>query len=433
MTIFARQNSLCCCRVLWGVGRFLTSIPPARSSGTRHRKSYYKPNTNTMNKKKLFILAAGSMLLLSACEKQGQSFFRIDGDRITFDVTMDGATAADKQAYNGPAQRIFFTSGDQVYINGAICDVNPIAAAAIPGSSSTFSPLAQMTASLSDNGTYEFVYPAAAVTKDGDSYTAHFPNDVRAMSNIQSYNAFDATDDMGFSAPVWPMYFKTQDLDSQNGIILKNTCSFIGFRVTLGADYFNRIFHDYYEYFGDPNFDTTFTAAPTIEPSSISLIGSGIRLAGDAQLDCSDTDAPVMVMSENLSQNDTLLIRLPADSSAQSNAQIVSRDLGIITIAPAPNNIQKSFALEFTYYIRHSNGELSVLTHIFRGNSTTAPIERNHLYYMNIGLADLPKTITGTSTGDNMVKGSASGDEAILKYVDQNGNACTVKVVTNKK
>ena len=244
-------------------------------------------------KKRLMLLAAGGMLLFAACEKNDRKPYTIAGDHITFNFSMGVPNDSEKQAYDGPLRRIFFTSGDQMYINGQVCAVTPLATSSVVGSTASYSPYGSATADLSSDGSYKFVYPAAPMAVDTASgmYATTMPEMVVALDIDQASGDFSniVAYDSQYVAPVWPMSFGTQNIEQETEIVLKNTCAFFAPRVCYSNAVANVLFSPIT---GQTYSDSNPAPALTIEKG---FIGSrAMRLGGDVVLDDTDADNPYM-------------------------------------------------------------------------------------------------------------------------------------------
>lgn len=344
-----------------------------------------------MKTKNLFALAAGCMLLFAACEKRSETFYRVNGDRITFDVALDNPTTTGKQAFNGPAKRCFFTAGDSIYINHTGCAVTPIASATVPGSSATFSPMAQMTTTLSNDGSYEFAYPYSKISFSDSEWRAYLPEFVIAMDdNLSNYDISAARGFNGGQNPVWPMYFSTQDIESENAVVLRNTCAFISTRLNLGPEWFNQnLSPTISECLGETY---TFTSAPDLCVFTWYLTSSE-WLSGDCYINKTNPSTPFLKISNDptSTKNQYVFAYTPSGTWCYDNShpgtQDVTNSLGVIPVIPlgqGPKNFQLRIGASFE--IDHG---ISVSVTITTPMKTiTDAIERNHLYYMNVNMVD---------------------------------------------
>lgn len=333
-------------------------------------------------KKSLMILAASTMILFAACNKEENNGYTINGDKITFGVTVTNPQDEGKQALNGENKMIYFTTGDQIIINGTACNVTPVAHPAFPTSNGSYSPVGQMTADVSSTGAYSFVYPASIFTNDGGVYRATFPRLARAINGQLGSTDFAEIDPV--YRPIWPMYYGIDDISNHNGMVeLENACTFISPEIKYGPAWATAVFGPLsHQNYGDDG-NGNYVPSPTLQITDGAL-WSNLKLHGPAHLDVTNGE---MVMDEVVAgQFDTLIWGAPQNAFVNDGHQAgleQSTIVGIIPLAPANNGNSKSFKMALTF--RASvEGQTYYMLFISREKTTTAALERNIRNYLRL-------------------------------------------------
>jgi len=287
-------------------------------------------------KKNLMIFAASTMLLFAACNKEEVSGngYTINGNKITFGMGMQSSD--DKQGFHGSQKKVFFSSTDQIYVNGLQYDVDPVADPDVPGTNDNYSSQARVTCDLATDGRYEFMYPYHTLQHSGSNYTATFPANVQALDgNIN--NMMDASiiaQGRSESVPIIPMYFVIPNINQFNGnVVLKNTVAFLAPNILYGDLWANKVFK--------PLTDITYDAQQQIARPIIHLLDGRIkanfRLTGAATL-VADADDPIMVYDNPLGSDEWDVVRFRFPNGAQLDAGQENYKLaGMIPIAPVIN------------------------------------------------------------------------------------------------
>ena len=309
-------------------------------------------------KKYSMIFAACAMVLFAACNKEEEKAYTVNGDMVTFNMGMDVIQNNDKQSYNGEQKRIFFTSDDQVIVNGTVCDVTPYPSH-IVGSNSTWSNRAKVTVPMAANNQYDFYYPAAVYndlssSKVSFGYGSTFPEEVVMLNGAQRNDISTWTNGM---VPVWPMYFRIPDLNNFSGIPeILNAVSFISPAITYGPAWCNEAFAPVT---GAANF--TNENCPTLYVTDV-IVTSSENLAGDAYLNNSNPNNPKMVLYDNeattivchaqgANQGEQGAAQVTATTGASSTSQEVINVLGIVPIPPMENLDSKSWQMQVYFHV----------------------------------------------------------------------------------
>lgn len=294
-------------------------------------------------KKSFMILAASSMLLFAACnkDKEENSAYTINGDQITFGVGMDSDQIDGKQSFNGEYRKIFFTTGDRMIINYDGATVYPVASDLYPGSTNAFSPVARVTTGVSADGSYDFMYPATdfRIDMNGD-FHSYFPQRILALSGSAVNNDFSQIDSA--RRPLWPMYAGIEDINEFTGrsVLMRNACSWLSPSFIYGPAWANFVFKPITGLtYGTNDANGVRIGCPTMVANN-GLIISDCKLWGHAHLDYSNKIAPVMVMDDlTRGTTDTVVYIAPQNALiVESNSGQTSNEImsvaGIIPVAP---------------------------------------------------------------------------------------------------
>lgn len=347
------------------------------------------------------IFAASTMLLFAACNKEENNGYTINGDKITFGLSMDDPQDQGKQAFYGRYKIVYFTEGDQIYVNNTPCNVMPQADPDWTGTTNAFSPYARVTADVSATGRYDFIYPAAVLQYDGTNYGATFPSMIQALSGYNN-NMLDETLIRleGDELPIWPMYYGIDDLNNVSGqIVLKNACAFLSPNFTYGPNWANKVFKPItgVQYGED-------IACPDMNIYD-GRIKSNIKLYGDAVLDYTNMNNPLMVVTDNMPAGGYQVLRFTSPQGSTITESVSNNEIlnvaGLIPIAPFEDSTTtKSFQMAFSFYLTLDvlNADSTVtptmyyLCFISDTNTTIRPIYRNHRYWMEINFQTLGNT-----------------------------------------
>ncbi len=285
------------------------------------------------------VLAASTLILFAACKKEENKGYTVNGDKITFGVGMDSRTDDGKQSFNGEYKRIYFTSGDQMFVNNAQYSVIPMASPEnFPGSTNEFSPAGRVTVDVNPSGSYNFIYPAAIFNENAGVYTATFPAEVNLLNGNAVNNEFSLIpEDL---RPIWPMALGIEDIATFYGdVILKNAVAFLSPNFIYGPAWCNVAFSRFtgvtYGTVGDVT-----TPCPVLTVKDV-VIRSSRKLTGEATLNMDSPEFPKMVMNGTLSGNarDVVVCHSPENTIITENNgtnQELLNIAGILPVAPMP-------------------------------------------------------------------------------------------------
>jgi hypothetical protein len=365
-------------------------------------------------KKSLMVLAASAVILFAACNKEENNGYTINGDQITFGVGSGIPQDEGKQSFSGRFKRVYFTTGDQMYVNGVAYPVRPQQSANATGSTGNFSPFAKVTVTASSTGSYDFVYPVNTMNPGTNGYTATYPAGVQALNGNALNNDLNAPTRSAryFAQPIWPMYANLASIDDFNGqIMMLNTCSFISPEVVYGPGWANEVFSELTgETYGDG------TPCPVLNFND-GRIRSNIQLNGPAHLDVSDPTWPVMVMDapDASYEANPYEIYFAAHEGAvvTDGTEAVGETqniAGIIPIAPIENRSAKQFRM-FLGLNTTINGTTYYL--LFRSNTATrtGSMERNLRYFLSVNMQTI-----GSTASAQAIKAPNYASDVVTNY-----------------
>lgn len=371
-------------------------------------------------KKSLMVLAASGALLFAACEKGSEKSYVIDGKDITFSLSMDTPKEDGKQSFNGSMKRSFFTDDDQIYINGTVCDVNPIATGEM-GTNASWSSIARATAPVSEDGRYSMVYPVSYMALTDAGYGTTFPSSVMALNGGVPRNDIATMGTSDYAAPAVPLYYHTDDVTQvRDGFMLKNTCSFFSPTVLYGPVWANIAFGPIAGVqFGDS------VAAPSLHVTGGSFM-TNFPLSGDAVLNSTVSDNPVMEIVENGNAKNYVKFQcsdntMVADNSNQVSGQEVQNITGMVVV-PAQEWIgTKNVSMTMTFDVE-INGNTYYCHFVTFPKNARMGIMRSTRYFVNLNLQTL--SLEGLGGRFSYLNGSA---EDYVAAVSQPGQAGRVE------
>lgn len=382
-------------------------------------------------KKNLMILAASTMLLFAACNKEEGNGYVINGNKITFGVGVDAPQMDGKQAYYGVDGRIFFTSGDQMFVNNTAYAVMPQTSdqARYSHYTNSWSGLAKVTSEVSENDAYEFIYPASIFNYRNDRYEATFPNQIQLV-NPAANNDFSVPPAyVNDNHPIWPMYFNIPDLQQFGGnIVLKNTTAFLCPTFQYTANWASEILAPVAtQIAGQDVYYNADNAAPALTLLEGGIM-SNIPLYGDAYLNTTTPSAPVMTMLPN---SNTSLYNLTF--GAAGNVQVFdnpsathSDQVGLIPVAPTDANAPETKSIKmWAHFTTTIANEVVNVTIITKTGEAAIDLDRNFVYTLFV---DMRTTSDVHFVASTDVQGNdVYCTEAEYKTAYQNNGYCVAK------
>lgn len=357
-------------------------------------------------KKCLMVLAASTLILFAACKKEENKGYTVNGDQITFGVGMDSRTDDDKQSFNGEYKRIYFTTGDQMFVNNAQYSVIPMEAPNYPGSTNAFSPVGRVTVDVNPSGSYNFIYPAAIFTENSGVYTATFPAEVNLLNGNAANNEFSLIPEA--LRPIWPMAFGIEDIATFYGdVILKNAVAFLSPNFIYGPAWCNVAFSRFtgvtYGTVGEVT-----TPCPVLTVKDV-VIRSSRKLTGEATLNMDSPEFPKMVMNGTLSGNarDVVVCHSPENTIITENNgtnQELLNIAGILPVAPMPEaEVAKFFQMNIYLECDLDVVDAATPTHFYlkfvtNEARTLDPVLRSKRYMLNVNFQTVGEGLNGQYT-----------------------------------
>ncbi len=389
--------------------------------------------------KRTFILLAASAMLLAACNKEESgNGYTIQGDKITFGVGVDSIQGEGKPTYRYEYGGVWFRDGDSMFVNGAAYGITPIASSSYPDSNYVRSPLASVTANLSASGAYDFVYPASQFSVGANGqYNATFkkwieaPNYYSNSCNIGLPDYYDNDANC-----LWPMYAGIANLANFRGNLrMLNACAFLSPRILYGPEWANVVLSPLSGVTYGADASGNYTACPTIRSFGLDgVIFSNQKLWGATHLDYSNPLNPVMVMDEAVdatSGRDTMVFSGTASNYINENTATqgggnagMTNILGIIPIAPAERNDEKTFRVAVMLWIDdfpfnyQGTTVRQPLYLLFLSNesSTTSQIKRNNQYMLDINMQTASNYQYMHGTAENYAAAVINGADSGMRF-----------------
>lgn len=259
--------------------------------------------------KKIALFAAVAMLAFASCNKEE--------NQVALNFGGEAYTSADKQAYE--SNRIHFTEGDVMLVNGETYNVNPTA--------SNNGLTARVYVPGSREG-YHCYYGEVAQDANGN-ITANFRDQINLVP-MAGNTVLDA------QHQVWPMSGFVASADDQ--LTLLHNVAIVTPAVKYGAT-FARIMWAANGIDAQEDYVVDPENLPELTFTKIEIASPNTKLTGAARLDESEVDYPVMVMTgatptDNNPDVITCLIDPAYQAVPTDNDEIVGYRFGNIAVAP---------------------------------------------------------------------------------------------------
>ena len=196
-------------------------------------------------KKYSILVAAFAVLAFVGCKKDNNGSLVADQNGM-ITLEMSGETHQDngKQSFFGTANRIFFNEGDQMIVNGSVCNVTPQAVAGdeLATEFQSYKAKVAILAEYAYTPLYA-MYPAEAFTLG----TAADYSDmtVEMFNNVDLFTVADAAVTLGSATyyQPWPMTAYLENLNTPR-IQLKNNIALVTPSVKFGYPFVNQFVQD---------------------------------------------------------------------------------------------------------------------------------------------------------------------------------------------
>lgn len=289
--------------------------------------------------KKITILAAAAaMFAFASCNKEE--------NRVALNFGGEEYTSAEKQAYESNA--ILFTSGEQMYVNGVLCDIIPLGTG--------------RNARVWCTGADEYManYGDVVIAEDG-TVTTTFKSRVNLIP-------MEGNTVLGADQQPWPMSGYTTD--ATEPFKLLHNVALLAPAVKYGAIFAEQMWG---ENGVDPQ-NVTIDAdnLPVVVIDSVILSSTDIQLTGEATLTGAQTTRPRMVMNGAASMNNpsSIVCNIPGGFTANVSTTdgAIGDRFGLVSIAPVnSSDADKHIKADF-YFHTTING--FVLEYKYSGNIT---------------------------------------------------------------
>lgn len=281
-------------------------------------------------KKITFLAAAVAMLAFASCNK--------NEDQVALKFGAETYTSGEKQAYESNA--VYFTAGDQVYINNELCTVNPIG----NGRKGT------IWCAFSESG-YKANY--GDVRYENGQWKTTF------KSNVTLIPMNGNTVISSIHQP-WPMSGKVAT--ASETLVFKHNVALISPSIKYGMPFAESMFGADMP-FAESTWDGQ--TLPTLTVTKVELISNTIKLTGDAHLININSSAPSMQMDDDpfdgtLNANDmiTCTFANPAGFTVTPSTtdDEIGYRMGLVTVAPVDSRLYENRRMTIKYYITFNFG-----------------------------------------------------------------------------
>lgn len=260
-------------------------------------------------KKYSILVAAFAVLAFVGCKKENNGSLVADQNGM-ITLEMSGETHQDngKQSFYGTANRIFFDEGDQMIVNGSVCNVTPLAVTGddLATEYRSYKAKVSILAEYAYTPLYA-MYPAELFTlgtaADYSDMTVEMYNDVDLFT-VADNNVILT----GSSYQPWPMTAYLADLNTPR-IQLKNNIALVTPSVKFGYPFVNQFVQDF-------NIPATVDAnnLPTLNIEKVVISSSDQNLYGtNGYIDGLTTQEPKLVFPGTPTTPSAITCWVPAD------------------------------------------------------------------------------------------------------------------------
>ena len=260
-------------------------------------------------KKYSILVAAFAVLAFVGCKKDNNGSLVADQNGM-ITLEMSGETHQDngKQSFFGTANRIFFNEGDQMIVNGSVCNVTPQAVAGDELATEYLSYKAKVAilAEYAYTPLYA-MYPAEAFTLG----TAADYSDM-TVTMYDTIDMFTVADEAvlltgGLYQP-WPMTAYLENLNTPR-IQLKNNIALVTPSVKFGYPFVNQFVQD-----NNLNITVDPNNLPTLNVEKVVISSSDQNLYGDnGYIEGLNTQEPKLVFPGTPTTPSAITCWVPAD------------------------------------------------------------------------------------------------------------------------
>ena len=261
-------------------------------------------------KKYSILVAAFAVLAFVGCKKDNNGSLVADQNGM-ITLEMSGETHQDngKQSFYGTANRIFFNEGDQMIVNGSVCNVTPQAVAGDELATEFLSYKAKVSILA------EYAYTPLYAMYPADVFTLGTAADYSDMTvtmydTVDLFTVADEAVRLGaetFYQP-WPMTAYLENLNTPR-IQLKNNIALVTPSVKFGYPFVNQFVQDnHLNITVDPN------NLPTLNVEKVVISSSDQNLYGsNGYIEGLNTQEPKLVFPGTPTTPSALVCNVPVD------------------------------------------------------------------------------------------------------------------------
>ncbi len=320
-------------------------------------------------KKYSILVAAFAVLAFVGCKKDNNGSLVADQNGM-ITLEMSGETHQDngKQSFFGTANRIFFNDGDQMIVNGSVCNVTPQAVAGDELATEYLSYKAKVAilAEYAYTPLYA-MYPAEAFTLG----TAADYSDM-TVTMYDTIDMFTVADEAvlltgGLYQP-WPMTAYLENLNTPR-IQLKNNIALVTPSVKFGYPFVNQFVQD-----NNLNITVDPNNLPTLNVEKVVISSSDQNLYGsNGYIDGLATQEPKLVFPGIPSTPSALVCNVPVDRGYGIIATGTSEWL-LGNVAVPPMAAGKHVKMDVYFSLQF--GDAAPIDCIYEGDEIVLPNDR---------------------------------------------------------
>lgn len=320
-------------------------------------------------KKYSILVAAFAVLAFVGCKKENNGSLVADQNGM-ITLEMSGETHQDngKQSFFGTANRIFFNDGDQMIVNGSICNVTPQAVAGDELATEYLSYKAKVAilAEYAYTPLYA-MYPAELFTLG----TAADYSDmtVEMFNNVDLFTVADEAVMLSMSTyQPWPMTAYLENLNTPR-IQLKNNIALVTPSVKFGYPFVNQFVQD-----NNLNITVDPNNLPTLNVEKVVISSSDQNLYGtNGYIDGLTTQEPKLVFPGTPETPSTITCWVPVDRGTGIIATGTSEWL-LGNVAVPPMAAGKHVKMDVYFSLQF--GDAAPIDCIYEGDEIVLPNDR---------------------------------------------------------
>jgi len=320
-------------------------------------------------KKYSILVAAFAVLAFVGCKKDNNGSLVADQNGM-ITLEMSGETHQDngKQSFFGTANRIFFNEGDQMIVNGSVCNVTPQAVAGDELATEYLSYKAKVAIPA------EYAYTPLYAMYPAELFTLGTAADYSDMT-VEMYDEVDlftVADEAvmlsGSSYQPWPMTAYLENLNTPR-IQLKNNIALVTPSVKFGYPFVN-------QFVQDNNLTVTVDPnnLPTLNVEKVVISSSAQKLYGsNGYIDGLATQEPKLVFPGTPETPSTITCWVPIDRGTGIIATGTSEWL-LGNVAVPPMAAGKHVKMDVYFSLQF--GDATPIECIYEGDEIVLPNDR---------------------------------------------------------